>query len=186
MNDRYITLEDIGRIPLSMMPMMALTNGFTSVFGFLISLWLKDFWSHFMWLISPDEFASQWFWFKLFPVKNFTHHSIKLWYNPLWTETEKALLSAAIETELDKTRWQTRYDVIGVIGEAFKISWMNRKRLDFCSEKINILSKVDKKCQEWLIKNPSPIPEEVNAWLKDQMNEDGSHRYIVFGRVQPG
>ena len=166
--------------------MIALSNGFTSLFGFLIGLLTKDFWSHFMWLVSPTEFASQWFWFKLFPVRHFNKHSIKFFYNPLWTSRERALLKAAIAAELSRPRWQTRYDVIGVIGEAFGWDWMNRKRLDFCSEKISILSMVDKSCRAWLKDSPSPTPEQCNTWLKQQKNPDGSPKYLVWGRVQPG
>ena len=182
----YKTLEDIEQLPMGMMPMIALSNGFTSLFGYLIGLATKDFWSHFMWLVSPTEFASQWFWFKLFPVRHFAHHSIKFWYNPLWTPKERVLLKAAIAAELGRSKWATRYDVIGVIGEAFGWDWMNRERLDFCSEKIRILSMVDRSCKAWLKVNPSPTPEQCNTWLKSQKNKDGTPKYVVWGRVQPG
>ncbi len=55
--DPLITLSDIKALPQSAFPMMVLTNGYSSVFGFLISLTTKDFWNHFMWLISPFEVA---------------------------------------------------------------------------------------------------------------------------------
>lgn len=187
MDEHYKTLEDIGNLPPEMFPMMCLCNGYTSAFGFLISLATKDFWNHFQWLISPTEFASQWFWFTKFPITHYSRHSLKFWYNPLWTAEEKALLQIAIAIELGRSKWETRYDVWGVIGEALKIGRMNSKRYDFCSEKINILSKVDKACKSWLAETEaSPTPEQVNSWVKAQVNEDGNKKYFVWGRVMPG
>jgi hypothetical protein len=187
MDEHYKTLDDVKMIPANRFPMMCLCNGYSSAFGFLISLVTKDFWNHFQWLISPTEFASQWFWFTRFPVKNYAKHSLKFFYNPRWTADERVVLQIAIAAELRKSKWATRYDVIGVVGEAAGLKWLNSKRQDFCSEKINILSRVDKDCKAWLAETEaSPTPEQVNSWLKAQKNTDGTPRYVVWGRVMPG
>jgi hypothetical protein len=180
MSETYLSLKDIKNLPQDMLPMMCLSNGFTSLFGYLITLRTKAFWSHFQWLVTPEQFASQWFWFKTFPVDHFSKHSLKLWHNPFWTKHDRAVLQQVIIGNLAKTKWETHYDVVGVIGELFGWDWMNQRGHDFCSETLNILALVDPAYREWMKDSPSPTPEEANAWLKTQPN------YEVYGRVMPG
>ncbi len=182
----FLTIDDLKKIPQDKLPMVGLTNGYMSLFGFVICTATHDFWSHAMWLISPAEFASQWFWFKTFPVDHYNRHSIKLWYNPDWTPEERTILQAAIWDRLQLPWYKTRYDVIGVIGEAIGVKWLNRKNLDFCSESIRMLSLVDKEYKKWLEEVKNPTPEEVNGFLKQQKKPEGMPKYVVYGRVQPG
>lgn len=175
--DRLITIDEIKGLPMSEFPKMVLTNGYNSVFGFLISLTTDDFWNHFMWLISPEEVATQWWYFTKMKIDHFNHHSMKVWDNPLWTDIEKKCMLQFIEAELSKSKWETRYDVFGLIKKAFGKSSPNP--YDFCSEKIDILSLIDEPCREWMKTNCSPRPEEVNTWLKNE------NRFRIFGRVQP-
>lgn len=175
--DKLITFDDIKGLPDSEFPKMVLTNGFTSVFGFLISLTTKDFWNHFMWLVNQDTVATQWWWFTTKPLKDFNKHSIKIWDNPDWTDIEKKAMLQFIEADLKKGKWETHYDVWGLIKKAFGKSSPGDK--DFCSEKIDILSLIDEDCRKWMSQNCSPRPEEVNTWLKT------AGKFRVFGRIQP-
>ena len=175
--DPLIALSDIKALPQSAFPMMVLTNGYSSVFGFLISLATKDFWNHFMWAISPFEVATQWWYFTRMPIDSFSAHSIKLWHNPEWSDIEKKAMLQFIQAELDRGKWDTHYDVWGLVLKAFGKSSPNEH--DFCSEKIDILATIDPDCREWLKQNCSPSPEEVNSWLKS------TGRFRVFGRIQP-
>lgn len=181
MGNHFMTLDDIGKIPEEFLPMMCLCNGFKSVFGLLISLRTKSFWNHFQWLVSPQEFASQWFWFRTFPVSHYRNYSLKLWYNPNWTYLDRLMIQTAIARELKRPAWETRYDVLGVIGQALGIRWFQRRNLDYCSEKIDILALRDPECGSWLKEHGSPTPEDVNTWLKDH-----SEKYKVYGRIMPG
>jgi hypothetical protein len=176
----YMTLENIKTFPESAFPMMCLANGFTSLFGYLISATTKDFWTHFQWLRNREEFASQWWYFKIFTVEHFRSYSLKLWTNPDWTTVQRAVIQQCITNELARPKWETRYDFIGILGEAFHLPWLNSPRHDFCSEKVNILSKVDEGCAEWMKTNPHPTPEEINAWFKTQ------ERFKIVGRIMPG
>lgn len=176
--DPLITIDDIKGLPASEFPKMVLTNGYNSVFGFLISLTTKDFWNHFMWLISPDEVATQWWYFTRMKLEHFKYHSVKVWESPDWTDIQKGAMIQFIEGELSKGKWATHYDVVGLIKKAFGKPSPNDH--DFCSEKINILGLIDEGCREWLKGNCSPSPEEVNTFLKSQS------RFKVFGRIQPG
>jgi hypothetical protein len=176
-NDPLLTIDDVKNLPLSEFPKMVLTNGYTSVFGFAISLTTDDFWNHFMWQISPFEVATQWWWFTRMPIDNFRQHSIKYWDNPKWTDVERKVLLQFINIRLSKTKWETHYDVWGLIRKAFGKDSPGGK--DFCSESLGILSIIDPDCMKWMTENPSPRPEEVNLWLKS------TGKFRVFGRVQP-
>lgn len=175
------TLDDVKSLSPSDCPMICLCSGFMSVFGFLVSLVTKDFWSHMQWLRLPSTFASQWWYFTTFPVDKYTNYSLKFWYNPLWTTDEKAILCKAIDDRLALPKWKTFYDIIGVVGEFFHFNWLNLHKFEFCSETIRLLGLVDPECKNWIENiNTSPTPEEVNEWLKS------SGLYKVWGRVQPG
>jgi hypothetical protein len=117
--DRLITIDDIKGLPTSEFPKMVLTNGYTSVFGFLISLTTTDFWNHFMWLINPGEVATQWWYFCRKPIDDFRHHSVKVFDNPNWSDIEKQAMLQFIEAELKKGKWATHYDVWGLLKKAF-------------------------------------------------------------------
>lgn len=177
--DQMKCLEDVKRLSQSDCPMICLSNGYMSAFGFLISMVTKDFWAHSMWLFSPQEFASQWWWFKQFHVDDFCHHSLKFWYNPDWTTDEKDILQKAIGTRLDLGKWKTRYDVWGVVGELLGWKWLNSKKYDFCSETMKFLGEVDPDYKEWMKTEPHPTPGEIDKYLK------GNPKYKVWGRIQP-
>jgi hypothetical protein len=175
--DKLITVEDIKGLPDSEFPKMVLTNGYTSVFGFLISLATKDFWTHFMWLINQGEVATQWWWFRRMPIDNFRKHSIKIWDSPSWTDLEKRVMLQFIEGNLSRGKWETHYDVWGLIKKAF--GYDSPGGHDFCSETVDVLATIDEGCRKWMSQNCSPSPEEVNSWLKAEQ------RFRVFGRIQP-
>ncbi len=176
----YLTIEDLKKIPQDHLPMVVLCNGYLSLFGILICSVTQSFWSHAMWLTSPKEFASQWFWFRSFPVEHFAKYSLKLWYNPDWTPEQRTILQAEIWDRLKLPAWKTRYDVLGVIGEAMGVKWLNRKGLDFCSESIKMLALVDPEFKKWFEEIKNPTPEELNTWFKTHL------KYQVWGRIQPG
>lgn len=174
------TLEDIKRLSPYDCPMICLSNGYMSLFGLLIARVTKGFWSHAMWLFNPQVFASQWWWFTLFNVDDFCKHSLKLWYNPDWTDEEKEILLKAISNRLALGKWKTRYDFWGVIGEWTGWRWMNSKKYDFCSETMKFLVEIDPDYKKFLEKDPCPTPLDVDGYFKS------NPKYKVWGRVQPG
>jgi len=174
----YLNLDDLKKLPDEWYPMMVLSNGYTSAFGYLISLTTKDFWSHFMWLYDKESFATQWWWFARKSIDEFRKHSLKFWYSPDWTKEDKAALRDFINGELEKGKWATRYDVIGLLLKAAGIELANK--YNFCSERLGVLACIDDGVRKWMGENPSPSPEEVNTYLKTQT------RFKVFGRIQPG
>lgn len=182
---RLLSLDDLAALPEEQFPFLVLSNGFTSAFGYLVSLETQSFWNHFMWYRRPGVFASQWFWFREFDLMSFNKHSLKLWHNPRWSRAQRATLCGFIDARLSMGKWRTRYDVLGIIGKLLHLDRVHTPWLDFCSETLKWLALIDPDCADFMRELPTPTPEDVNDFLKKPKTQDGSDRYVVFGRVQP-
>jgi hypothetical protein len=181
----YLTLDDLAAVPAEKLPMMVISDNLQGLFGLLIKLVTKSFYSHFMWMHKPGLMATQSWWFHEALVTTFKKNSLKVFWCPTWTTEQRAGLIQVIESCLHKSWWETRYDVLGVIGQFLGLDWLQSDKYQYCSEHICKLALVDPDALEWL-KTCRPTPEEVNAWLKAQTNADGSDRYPVYCRVVPG
>ena len=129
-----------------------------------------------MWLVGKDQLASQSWYFKRYSLADYSGNYLKFVHNPAWTDIQRLTLLVAINKDLDLSPWQTRYDILGVIGELLGIKWMNRKKLCFCSERGAYLKLVDP-----MYALVHPDPSELNFFTK-------SHplSYKVSGRYSPG
>ena len=177
--DQMKTLDDVKLMSASECPLICLSNGYSSLFGFLICQVTKDFWAHSMWLVDPLTFATQSWWFIVSPVDSYNRHSLKFWWNPDWTTEEKDKLQKAINDRIQLGKWKTRYDVWGVVGELLGWKWLNSKRYDFCSETMKFLADIDPDYAEFIQGEPHPTPSQIDKWLKVHP------KYKVWGRVQP-
>lgn len=181
----YLTLEDLANVPEEKLPMLVISDNLQGLFGLLIKLVTKSFYSHFMWLYRPGVMATQSWWFHDREVTSFKKNSLKVFWCPTWTPEQRQTLIQVIDKCISQGAWDTRYDVLGVIGQFLGWDWLQSEKHQYCSEHISKLALVDPNALEWL-KHVRPTPEEVNIWLKEQKNEDGSDKYPVFCRVVPG
>jgi len=182
----YYTLDDLYQVKPEQLPMMVISDNLRGAFGLLIKMVTKSFYSHFMWMYAPGKFATQSWWFHAADAKSFQVNSLKLFWCPTWTQAQRDTLTQVINGCLSKGKWATRYDVLGVVGQFLGWDWLQSKKHQFCSEHIGKLALIDQDAAEWLGVCHSPTPEEVNAWLKQARNPDGSEKYPVWGRVVPG
>lgn len=177
-----MTYKDLMNMDPKVCPQICLSNGFTSLFGFLISCVMKgEFWNHAQWLYEPGVIATQSYLFHKADItkKMVDRHSLKFMAHPSWGEAEYKKLRAAIDARLALPWWERRYDVLAVIGELLGWHWLHMKGLDFCSENVvRILAKVDPRIKKWSLYNRTPRPEQLNEWLK-------AHGYVVTGRIDP-
>lgn len=177
---QLVGIEDIAALPEDAFPFIVLSNGYMSSFGHLVSVVTDSFWNHAMWYWRPGFFASQWWWFREFPLDHFaTRHSLKFWHNPNWSRAQRATLRQMVEGRLSMGKWRTRYDVLGVIGKLLHFNSLHIPWLHFCSETISWLAMLDPDCHAWLSDIKTPTPEDVNDFFKQH------DRYAVFGRTQP-
>lgn len=154
---------------------MVFADNARGLFAYGVKLKTKGFYGHFMWLIGPDELASQWFWFQRQQLQHYNKCYLKFVHNPLWTDLDRIKLLIAIKSDLDLPVYKTLYDIPGVVGQLLGLDWFNLPGFDFCSERGKYLTLVDNKYD---LKYPTP--KDLNVWTKN------SGRYEVSGRYCPG
>lgn len=177
--DRWLTKEDLFRIPQEYMPMVVLSDNLRNIVSAGIKAHTKGCYGHLMILIAPGTLASmQTNGFRKFKLESFLNDDrLKLWWCPEWTEKDRAVIQSAIKKELDQKWWQgNRYDFLSYIGQLTGWKWIQSpfKNVDVCSDKAKYLSLVD---PDYDLKNPDP--QEVNKWL------EAHPKYRVYGRYTP-
>jgi hypothetical protein len=178
--DRWLSKEDLFRIPAEMMPMIVLSDNLRNIVSAGIKAHTRGCYGHLMILIAPGTLASmQTNGYKRVKLESFLNDDrLKLWWCPAWSRGDRAAILAAVDRELSKKWWQgNRYDFLSYIGFLTKWKWIQSpfKDVDVCSDKAKYLKLVDK---DYDLVNPDP--EEVNKWL-----EDHQPKYQVYGRYTP-
>jgi len=173
--ERYLSLDEIRGIPVGMYPLMVFSDNIRGLFSLGVKIRTHGSYGHFMWLVAPDTLASQWLYYRLFTLDHFEGSTMKLVYNPNWTDKEREILTSAILFDLKKPWYRTLYDVPGILGELLGLDWINMTCLNFCSERGRHIKLVD---PEFDLR--SPTPAQLNSWTKARPD-----RYKVFGRYTP-
>jgi hypothetical protein len=154
-------------------PQMVFADNAQGLFSLLVKKRTSGYYGHFMWLVGKNQLASQWFYFQRQTLDHYAGAHLTFVADPKWPEIDRLTMLRAITLDLDKPAWQTRYDVIGVLGELFGCEWMNRKGLKFCSERGDYIKLVD---PAYTLK--APDPQELRNWCK-------THGFCVTGRYSP-
>ena len=106
----YLTLDDLAAVPAEKLPMMVISDNLQGLFGLLIKLVTKSFYSHFMWMHRPGMVATQSWWFHEALVTSFKKNSLKVFWCPTWTTDQRATLIQVINKCLGQSWWDTRYN----------------------------------------------------------------------------
>lgn len=154
-------------------PQAVFVDRTTGAFALGVKLKTHGVYGHFMWLIGPDELASQWFWFRREHLDHYKNCYMKFVHNPNWTELDRIELLVAIKSDLDLPFYKTLYDVPGIVGELFGLDWFNLPGFDFCSERGKYIALVDK---TYNLKHPDPT--QLNLWTKKSGHFEVSGRYV--------
>jgi len=153
-------------------PQMVFADNAQGIFSLLVKKRTSGYYGHFMWLVGKNEIASQWFYFQRQTLDHYVGAHLTFVANPKWTELDRLTILTAINIDLEKFKWKTRYDVIGVVGQLFGFDWMNRDSLSFCSERGGYIELVEPYDPE------HPDPQELREWTKRT-------GYTVTGRYSP-
>jgi len=156
-------------------PQLVFADNARGLFAYGVKLKTKGFYGHFMWLIGPNELASQHWYFQRQKLDDYHNCYLKFVHNPSWSNLERIKILVAILNDLALPCYKTLYDVPGVIGQLFGLDWFNLPGFDFCSERGKYLQEVD---SAYDLKYPNP--SELNIWTKN------SGRFEVSGRYTPG
>lgn len=171
----YLEENSVLKIEEKDLPLAVLSSNATSAFAFGIIRLRKSIYNHFMWMHRPGYFASQDFYYKEVPIKQYLgfNHRLKFWHNPNWTIDDKAKIIGRINYWLDQPKWKTRYDALAIIGQALNQVWIQNPLIRICSDYGSILreTSVDLTYQ---LKHPAP--DQVDDWFNRHPV------YQVFGR----
>jgi hypothetical protein len=150
-------------------PQLVFADSAQGIFSLLVKKRTGGYYGHFCILIDKNQLASQWFYFQRQTLDHYAGAHLTFVANPMWTDMDRLKMLVDINKDLALPPWKTRYDVIGVIGELLGLGWMNRKGLDFCSERGKYLPGYNLN---------HPDPQDLREWTKQA-------GYTVTGRYSP-
>ena len=169
---KILTKDEILNIDPEKLPLLVLSSNCQSFIATAINIRRKSRYQHLCWYYKSGKFASQGMFFQLENAENYlTHHRLKFWHNPDWTEFDRNIILAAIQEDLEKPKWKTRYDWLAIAGQLLGLGFIQNPLTRICSDYGSYLKKVDPRYD---LKHPAP--DQMNAWLKEHKP------YQVFGR----
>ena len=173
-----LNFEGVINIDPKLCPMAVFAFNPSSVFTLGVAARTSGDWSHFMWMIKPGVFASQGLWFQQKTLEDYKKYILKFVYNPSWSELDKKILIESLLRDLAKSPWETRYDVLALLGHLTGLKWIQSGRFEICSDSADHLKLVDGRYD---LKDPDPT--DVNEWMKKyQLSIANLNGYLVYGR----
>jgi hypothetical protein len=168
------TIDEIEAIPQEMLPMLVLSANNKSFLSWAIERRTNSHYAHLMWLHRPGFFATQDLWYRESPIQKYKDVRLKLWHNKLWRPQDKAQIIFRINAELDKSKWETRYDFLAIAGQLLGFAHIENPWAKICSDWANLLKLSDK---DYNLEHPDP--GDVNQWLKEH------EKYVCHTRYLP-
>lgn len=151
------------KIKKSQCPCAVLSAHDTNGMSWLIRLFTASSYNHIMTMRRPGYVCTQGWGFKEIPVEEYMKKRcrMKFWIFPKMTEVRKQLLCAILQKRLERPWYRQTYDVLGVLGQAINVRWLNNPFSYYCSEQF---------AEDWTkaYKNipGKPSPEDINALFK--------------------
>jgi hypothetical protein len=180
MSDQFMTIEELKQIPLDEYPFIVFADNIRGLFSWAVKVRTKGSYGHLMWLIGPNQLATQSWYFHKASLDDYSECNMKLVSNPSWPRDEKVKLLNAISVDLRKPWYKTIYDFPAILGQLLGLDWLQSTHNRICSECINYLSLVDPEFALWFLTEHTPNPSEVNLWTKSR-----GDRFKVRGRYSP-
>jgi len=169
---RWLSKDDILGLPEDVFPLAVLSFNYRSFISTGINIRKNSHYNHFMWAHKPGLVASQGIFFREEKITAYLdHHRLKFWHNPHWTTSDKGILKEAIQRDLDKPKYKTRYDFIAILGQLLGKTGIQVPWTRICSDYADYLKKLD---SNYDLQHPAP--NDVNNWFATRPD------YAVYGR----
>lgn len=120
-------------IPKEDLPLIVLMND-NNLFSRLIRWWQYTKWPHGAIMIRKDFFACQGTTYRELRVEKFYKSQLKF-RKPDFTKKEKKDFISHIKKDLKDKK---KYDFLGIIGQMFKIRWLNNPNKYYCWEAVTV------------------------------------------------
>lgn len=171
--ERWLTATEVLNIPSEHLPLMVLSDNPKSFISWAIKARTGGVYNHFMWMHKPGVFLSQNYFLEEVGFSDYEKHGLKFVWNPKWDKVDRIMLLSQIKADLQKPKWQTRYDWLQIFGKLLPwAEWFNWPRTKICSDYASYLKAVDDRYDLY-----HPAPAEVNRWLM-------ANGYKTYGRYR--
>jgi len=160
----YLTKMEIQSLSLDHYPMLILSDNLKSWVSKRIKQHTHGQYNHAMWAIRPGWVASQGLLYCEKSIDEFLtdHHRLKLIGSLGWTPFQRNRIRNAVNVRLCGSVYRRSYDVLGILGQAVRLRWINVPWRNYCSESaIQILSQILDTHE--LGKHPSPA--DIDRWV---------------------
>ena len=150
-------------------PYLIFTNNLTSWISNIIKKHTAGEYSHVLWKMDKICGISQgWILKKINFSKTYLrgNHRVKIWRVKTASLNQKYAMFYDIKMQLYKPWYKKLYDWPGIIGQLFRMRWINYPWRNYCSESINeVLSLYT----SFDMKHPSP--SDINKWCEWHQEE---------------
>jgi len=148
-------------------PIITLVSHNNQIISWLIRVFSKGSYNHVCWLYKPRIVASQDASYKIRPLFDYMRVGYKLKFYKLINITcvQRILLLAMIQEKLKKGVVKSRYDFLGIIGQATGLRFINNPWTNYCSESVgDDIRKIFGDIRRY------PTPEDIDNYCGDHPN----------------
>lgn len=117
-------------------PLLVFSHHAFGWFASAIRLRTKGVYSHVMWMTKPGIVATQGWTYKEVPIKEYMKKGDHLVFIHLanWLPHQRRAVLESIQIKLRYPWYKKMYDVVGVVGQAIGVRWIQAPGLAYCSE----------------------------------------------------
>ena len=151
------------KISKEALPLIVFSDDRRGLFSFGIRVHTKGNYSHCMVMIHPGRVVTQGATYKEIPILKYMagRYRLKFW-QPELDGIDKRKMITAVEKDLKQPFWKKWYDGLGVVGQLFRIRWLQSPWQCFCSER------VAKYLRMFFIVPKRPSPAELNRLFEER------------------
>lgn len=135
-----LTIDAIKRIREEDLPMLVLTDSLTGFFGWRVRAHTNGQYSHSVMAWKNDSNGllclSQEAYLRKRYISEWCSgtHRVKFWYFPFLSDAQRDVLNAELQKASEKSKWETTYDIVGILGQAVGLRWLQISSRYYCSE----------------------------------------------------
>lgn len=139
------------------MPLVVFSDDRRSFIGWAIKH-LTGNYNHSMFMRRPGYLLTQGFTYKEIPIKEYMKPTqmLKFWRYKDIKDFEKELIFKKAQEDLKEPWWKIRYDYLGIVGQFFKVKWINDPWRRYCSERVAEYLRLILPIKDKIPKRPSP------------------------------
>ena len=163
-------IDPLKDIKKSDLPIIVFSDDMRGFLGWGIKAHSKGVYNHAMAMIVFEDdipcVDTQVWVYKRLPITHYMTNSVRLKFVKIkgLTDTKEKALYTRIKKALSQKWWKRRYDFAGILGQLFKVKFINNPGMYYCSERVAD----DLKVAGFKNVPYKPSPSQLNNWMKTQ------------------